>query len=168
MVARGTFREDLFYRLNVVNLHMPSLHERRSDIGALAEHFIKKYSQENGKQGIRLTGDALAQLTNYGWPGNVRELENVIERAVVLAPSHVIDVSHLPSELAPPPVGNDGPQIPGWNLADIERYAILRTLEAAGGSTSRAADVLGISVRKIQYKLQEYGAAPKGSRPILS
>ncbi len=168
MVAKGAFREDLFYRLNVVNLHMPSLGERRSDIGALAEHFIKKYAQENAKQDMRLSAEALSQLRAYSWPGNVRELENVIERAVVLAPGNTIEASHLPSDLTPAPAVAEGPQIPGWTLADIERYAILRTLEAEGGSTSRAADVLGISVRKIQYKLQEYGSSPRGARPVLS
>jgi DNA-binding NtrC family response regulator len=168
MVSLGVFREDLYYRLNVVNLHMPSLADRRSDIGALAEHFIKKYAAENGKQGMNLSPDALALLRAYSWPGNVRELENVIERAVVLAPGEIIEPAHLPSDLTPSRSIQEGPQIPGWTLADIERYAILRTLEAEGGSTSRAADVLGISVRKIQYKLQEYGAAPRGARPVLS
>lgn len=168
MVGRGAFREDLYYRLNVVNLHMPALSDRKSDIAPLAEHFVKKYGQENGKPEMKLSVEALARLTQYRWPGNVRELENVIERAVVMAPGQLLEASYLPPELAPAPEAPQGPQIPGWTLADVERYAILKTLEAAGGSTSRAADVLGISVRKIQYKLQEYGASPKNARPVLS
>ncbi len=168
MVREGRFREDLYYRLNVVNLHIPPLRRRRSDIGALADHFIKKYSAENGRGLMRIAPDALARLMSYTWPGNVRELENVVERAVVLAAGTSIELDHLPPELTPAAEEPDGPQIPGWTLADIERYAIIKTLEAQGGSTSRAAEVLGISVRKIQYKLQEYGASPKSARPVLS
>ncbi len=167
MVDKGTFREDLFYRLNVVNLHMPPLRERASDIAALADHFVKRYAREDAKDVSKLSDGALAQLIGYNWPGNVRELENVIERAVVLATSDTIEQEHLPPELTPMPREPSGPQIPGWSLADIERYAILKTLEMQGGSTSKAADVLGISVRKIQYKLQEYGASPKSERPVL-
>ena len=168
MVRQGLFREDLYYRLNVVNLHIPPLRQRRSDVGPLTEHFVKKYSAENGKPPLRLAPEALSRLTSYAWPGNVRELENVVERAVVLAPGESIELEHLPPELTPAPQEPSGPQIPGWTLADIERFAILKTLEAQGGSTSRAAEVLGISVRKIQYKLQEYGASPKSTRPVLS
>lgn len=167
MVARGTFREDLFYRLNVVNLHMPPLRDRRSDVGPLAKHFVDKYKEENGKPTSKLTDAALTRLIGYAWPGNVRELENVIERAVVLSRTDTIDAEHLPPELTPMPSEPTGPQIPGWSLADIERFAILKTLEAQGGSTSRAAEVLGISVRKIQYKLQEYGSSPKSELPVL-
>ncbi|MEN9578278.1 MAG: hypothetical protein RJA70_1287 [Pseudomonadota bacterium] len=167
MVALGTFREDLFYRLNVVNLHMPPLRERASDVGALAEHFVRKFSQENGKDVSKFSDAALSRLMGYAWPGNVRELENVIERAVVMASGNVIDLEQLPPELVPAAKGSVGPEIPGWSLADIERYAIIKTLELHGGSTSRAAEVLGISVRKIQYKLQEYGSAPKSERPVL-
>lgn len=167
MVEKGLFREDLFYRLNVVNLHMPPLRGRRSDIAPLADHFMRRFAKENAKEVTRFSDAALARLLSYDWPGNIRELENVIERAVVLAHSEIIDVGELPPELKPADREAPGPQIPGWSLADIERYAILKTLEAQGGSTSKAADVLGVSVRKIQYKLQEYGSSPKSDQPVV-
>jgi two-component system response regulator HydG len=166
MVADGRFREDLYYRLNVINVSLPSLRERKTDIPMLALHFLQHFASENGKAVERVSEAALARLVAYHWPGNVRELENVIERAVVLADSGSIEPSHLPPEVVPTP-GSGAPRIPGSSMADIERYAILTTLEAQGGSTSKAADVLGISVRKIQYKLQEYGAAPKSGVPAI-
>jgi DNA-binding NtrC family response regulator len=167
MVERGLFREDLFYRLNVVNLHMPSLRERSSDIAPLADHFMRRFARENDKRVTTFADAALSRLLNYDWPGNIRELENVIERAVVLTDSETIDASHLPPEMTPTSKESPGPRIPGWSLGDIERFAILKTLEDQGGSTSKAADVLGISVRKIQYKLQEYGASPKSEQPVI-
>ena len=166
MVSDGKFREDLFYRLNVINLSLPPLRERPSDVPALAMHFLRRFSEENGKRVDRLSESALTRLAAYAWPGNVRELENVIERAVVLTESGVIEAEHLPPEVVPGPnVG--APPIPGSTMGDIERYVILTTLAAQSGSTSRAADVLGISVRKIQYKLQEYGSAPKSGVPAI-
>jgi DNA-binding NtrC family response regulator len=166
MVSDGKFREDLFYRLNVINLSLPPLRERASDVPALAMHFLRRYSEENGKKVDRLSESALTRLAAYAWPGNVRELENVIERAVVLSESGIIEAEHLPPEVVPGPnVG--APPIPGSTMGDIERYVILTTLAAQSGSTSRAADVLGISVRKIQYKLQEYGSAPKSGVPAI-
>lgn len=167
MVRQGTFREDLYYRLNVVNLHIAPLRERASDVAALCQFFMQKFAKENEKRVQRFSEAALARLVRYSWPGNVRELENVIERAVVLATGDRIETDHLPPELTPVPAEPAGPQIPGWSLADIERYAILKTLEAQGGSTSKAAEILGISVRKIQYKLQEYASSPKSERPVL-
>ncbi len=166
MVAEGRFREDLFYRLNVINIHLPALRERPSDVPALATHFLTRFATENGKRVDSISDAALARLVGYSWPGNVRELENVMERAVVLAENGVIEPSHLPQELLPNVEGGE-PIIPGSSMAEIERYAILTTLEAQGGSTSKAADVLGISVRKIQYKLQEYGNAPKSGVPAV-
>jgi DNA-binding NtrC family response regulator len=168
LVAEGRFREDLFYRLNVVNIRMPSLRERPSDIPALAAHFVRKYSEENNKGVATLSDAALARLARYGWPGNVRELENVIERAVVLTSGDIIDADRLPADLLPSNDQKGGPEIPGWTLAEVERFAILKTVEACGGSTSKAADALGISVRKIQYKLQEYAAAPKSDQPVVT
>jgi two-component system response regulator HydG len=168
MVDEGRFREDLYYRLNVINITLPPLRKRKSDVAALAQHFLKRYASENEKKVERIGDEALAQLVNYPWPGNVRELENVLERAVVLAEGESIEARHLPAELG---AGSDAtgiPAIPGASMAEVERYAILKTLEAQGGSTSKAADVLGISVRKIQYKLQEYGAAPKSHVAAVS
>jgi transcriptional regulator with PAS, ATPase and Fis domain len=116
---------------------------------------------------MALSDASLALLAAYHWPGNVRELENVIERAVVLSEEELVEPRHLPAELCQQSGEDSAPRIPGSPMADIERYAILRTLEAHGGSTSKAADVLGISVRKIQYKLHEYGAAPKSQVPAI-
>jgi DNA-binding NtrC family response regulator len=162
MVAAGKFREDLYYRLNVINLTLPSLRQRPSDVPALAMHFLRRFAAENGKSTKTISDQALSQIASYSWPGNVRELENVMERAVVLADGEVIELSHLPPELGAVTRRNSAPAIPGATMDEIERYAILKTMEAAGGSTGRAAETLGISVRKIQYKLQEYSSAPKG------
>jgi DNA-binding NtrC family response regulator len=161
MVAAGTFREDLFYRLNVINLTLPSLRHRPSDVPALAMHFLKRYAEENAKTVTAITPDALSQLTSYPWPGNVRELENVVERAVVLAEGDTIGLQHLPPELTAASRRSGPPPIPGSTLDELERFAILKTMESVGGATSKAAEILGISVRKIQYKLQEYSSAPK-------
>jgi DNA-binding NtrC family response regulator len=163
MVAAGKFREDLYYRLNVINLGLPSLRQRPSDIPALAMHFLKHYSAENGKTLNGFSDEALTQIANYAWPGNVRELENVVERAVVLCEGDKIESQHLPPELGAASKRSGLPIIPGSTMDELERYAILRTMESVGGSTSKAAEILGISVRKIQYKLQEFSAAPKGT-----
>ena len=167
MVAEGKFREDLFYRLNVINLEMPALRARASDIPLLAGHFLRKYAAENDKQLRGFSGEALEHLTAHSWPGNVRELENVVERAVVLAQSAEITLADLPPQLATAKP-REGIQIPGARMDDIERYAITKTLESTGGSTSRAAEILNISVRKIQYKLHEYESAPKSARAPVS
>jgi DNA-binding NtrC family response regulator len=166
LVAEGKFREDLYYRLNVINVALPSLRDRKSDIPSLAMHFLRRFAEENGKSVDQISDSALSRLVSYGWPGNVRELENVIERAVVMAEDGSVEAAHLPVEVVPSPA-TGAPRIPGSCMTDIERYAILTTLASQGGSTSKAAEVLGISVRKIQYKLQEYGAAPKSGVPAL-
>ena len=168
MVAAGKFREDLYYRLNVINLTLPSLRQRLSDVPALATHFLKRYAAENDKTVTGFTDEALAQIASYPWPGNVRELENVIERAVVLADSEVIELRHLPAELGVTSRRSGPPPIPGATLEELERFAILKTMEAVGGSTSKAAEVLGISVRKIQYKLQEYSNSQKTQTPSVA
>jgi DNA-binding NtrC family response regulator len=155
-IKKGTFREDLFYRLNVVTIELPPLRERKGDIPTLASFFLRRYAAENGKHIETLSDDALATLREYTWPGNVRELENAVERAVVLCDGPVVQKSQLPSSVVPAEDRGAAPPIPGTTIADLERYAILKTLEACGGSTSKAATVLGVSPRKIQYKLHEY------------
>ncbi len=167
-VAEGRFREDLYYRLNVVNIEMPALKDRGSDPALLAEHFLQKYSKENGKELGGFTQAALDRLLSYDWPGNVRELENVVERAVVMARGEDIGLADLPSSLARVGDASGTPPIPGSTLADLERYAILQTLESVAGSTSRAAEILGMSVRKIQYKLHAYSEAPKGDGVVVT
>ena len=159
----GSFREDLYYRLNVIEIHIPPLRERGEDIPVLAHHFLKKFADANGKDVRRISDEALALLLRHPWPGNVRELENAMERAAVLANEPVLTPDHFPTlrgivaDAAPAGTkGGLGVAIPGSSFADIEREAILRTLEAVGGSTSRAASLLQISARKIQYKLKEY------------
>ena len=158
LVDAGRFREDLFYRLNVVSVEIPPLRDRRTDVPTLAAFFLKRYAEENGKAIDGFDEDALEQLENHPWPGNVRELENAIERAVVLCDEPRIGRSHLPVGVAPRPGFEGTPEVPGASLRDLERWAILKTLEGCAGSTSKAAAVLGISTRKIQYKLHEYGA----------
>ncbi|HSC87372.1 MAG TPA: sigma-54 dependent transcriptional regulator [Polyangiaceae bacterium] len=168
MVAAGKFREDLYYRLNVIHLDLPPLRARSSDIPALALHFLARAARENGKTLETIDDDALLALRSYAWPGNVRELENVIERATVLEEGPRLSLRSLPPEISSPDQSNRmGPQIPGSTLEQIERYAIMETLAAVGGSTTKAAEALGISVRTIQYRLQQYGAAPKSGSPVL-
>jgi DNA-binding NtrC family response regulator len=156
LIAEGRFREDLFYRLNVVSLEIPPLRDRSEDVAPLAMFFLGRYAEENGKRIDGFEEEALGLLAGYGWPGNVRELENVIERAVVLCDELRIGRRQLPISIAPKPEMQGTPRIPGSSIDEIERFAILKTLEMCGGSTSKAAAVLGISSRKIQYKLHEY------------
>jgi two-component system, NtrC family, response regulator len=162
-LAEGTFREDLYYRLNVIELHIPPLRERPGDIPVLATHFLKRYADQNGKDVRGFTDEALALLLRHPWPGNVRELENAVERAVVLSTEPMLGPQYFPTlrRVGGDPAGTAGETgrgvaIPGSTMAELEREAILRTLEAVGGSTSRAAELLQISARKIQYKLKEY------------
>jgi DNA-binding NtrC family response regulator len=156
LVAEGSFREDLYYRLNVVAIEMPPLRARPSDIPMLASHFLAKYTRENGKSLIGFHDGALERMVRYEWPGNVRELENAVERAVVVSRGEQIRAEDLSSSIAPRPAPEGSPAIPGATMADIERYAIVKTLELTGGATARAAEILGISPRTIQYRLQEY------------
>ncbi|MCP3137710.1 sigma-54-dependent transcriptional regulator [Pyxidicoccus xibeiensis] len=158
-VKAGRFREDLYYRLNVVSVTLPPLRERKSDIPALVNHFVEKYGEAYGKQVRGLAPGTLQALLSHDWPGNIRELENAIERAVVLVQGQELTADDLPPVLRGPRPNDASTHalIPGATLAAIEREAILRTLEMVRGSTSRAAEVLGISVRKIQYRLKEYG-----------
>ena len=161
-LAEGTFREDLYYRLNVIEVHIPSLRERPGDIPVLATHFLKRFADQNGKDVRAFSDDALALLLRHPWPGNVRELENAVERAVVLATEPVLGPAYFPtlrrvSEAGEATAGKGSRvSIPGSTMAELEKEAILRTMEAVGGSTARAAELLQISARKIQYKLKEY------------
>jgi two-component system, NtrC family, response regulator HydG len=158
-VQQGRFREDLFYRLNVVHIDMPPLRVRGGDTLALAQHFLRKFALENHRRIEGFTEKARAKLIAHRWPGNVRALENAIERAVVLSSETVIDEADLPFEATPDSLG--ALRIPGSTMAEIERYAITKTLESTDGSTARAAELLDISVRTIQYRLHEYGNTKK-------
>jgi DNA-binding NtrC family response regulator len=154
-VRERRFREDLYYRLNVVHVEMPPLRLRGNDVLVLAEHFLRKFARENQRQVQGLSPAARAKVLAHRWPGNVRELENAMERALVFTTGEVVEADALPFEAIP--VGSDGVRIPGATLAEIEKFAILSTLDAVDGSTSRAAEILDISVRTIQYRLHEYG-----------
>jgi DNA-binding NtrC family response regulator len=168
-VAKGRFREDLFYRLNVVSLEMPPLRDRRTDIPALARFFLDRFAKANNKKIEDFLPQTLELLVNHDWPGNVRELENAIERGVVLAPGSQIEARHLPTTIRPSaavaPAGM--PAIPGATMSELERYAILETMKATGGSTSKAAEMLGISARTIQYRLHEYNDAPRSDTAVV-
>jgi DNA-binding NtrC family response regulator len=157
-VAAGGFRQDLYYRLNVVNIEMPPLRARPSDLLPLANHFLHRFATENGRNVEELSEDAIERILGYRWPGNVRELENVIERSVILCDGKTLTAKHLPAGLGVVPKG--AARIPGSTLGEIERHAILTTLDACGGRTNAAARMLDISVRNIQYKLRAYGVPP--------
>ena len=166
-VKAGRFREDLYYRLHVVTIDMPALRVRKTDIPVLAKFFLDRYAKENAKEIAGFTSPTLDLLTSYDWPGNVRELENAIERAAVLAKGPYVDPSQLPANIRPV-LGTPGaPMIPGSTMAELERFAILKTLEACGGSTSKAAKMLEISTRTIQYRLHQYNDAPRSSVPSV-
>lgn len=161
LVDEGRFREDLYYRLKVVQLDVPPLRVRRSDIPLLAQSFLRTYARENERPVTGFTQRALQQLMVYPWPGNVRELENAIERAVVMCASESVDIGDLPSfATSNVDEGSVLALIPGITMAELERMAILRTLDAVDGSTARAAEILGISQRKIQYRVKEWGYHP--------
>ncbi len=174
-VRAGRFREDLYYRLNVVAIEMPPLRDRLTDLPLLAQHFLHRFAVANQKQITGISAAAMNAMNHHRWPGNVRELENMIERAVVMTKGSTIELGDLPallSELvqssASDAAGNAMPPIPGAKLADIEKYAIMETLKATGGSTSKTAEMLGVGVRTIQYRLHEYSSAPRSSEPVVA
>jgi len=153
LIKNGNFREDLYYRLNVINVSIPPLRERKEDIAGLAEHFLKKYAQKLSKSIAGFTAEALELLTGYKWPGNVRELENVIERAVILCESDQIGAEDLSissySAVAEMSVNP--------SLEEMEKNYILRVLKEAGGNQSRASQLLGIDRKTLYLKLKKYG-----------
>ena len=168
LVKAGRFREDLYYRLGVVSLRTPSLRERRDDIPLLAMHFLRRAAARALKPVLGFSERTLGVMLGSDWPGNIRQLENCVERAVVMCRGAEIEPRDLPRELMTRTRGDDAaPVIPGASLRELERFAILRTLEHVGGSTSKAAKILGISPRKIQYRLNEYRATPQSGVPAV-
>lgn len=157
-VRERRFREDLFYRLNVITIHMPALRERGDDVPALAAHFLARYAARNRKAVEGFSPDAMAALTAWDWPGNIRELEHAVERAVVLAPGRQIGIEHLADEIraaagAATAAETPGVRIPvGTTLEEAERLLISETLRVTGGNKVRAAGLLGISSRTIYRK----------------
>ena len=153
LVQQGAFREDLYYRLNVITIHLPPLRKRAEDIPLLARHFLRLYAEENGKVISEIAPGAMERLIDYRWPGNVRELENAIERAVVLSPGETIDLELLPPAVRSPngtaPAAANGPPpdlgTSFWDsVSAYERQLIVRALHAAGGVQKRAAEILQV------------------------
>ncbi len=172
-VAKGVFRDDLYYRLNVFPLEIPPLRKRREDIPLLARHFLIRHQKVTGRSGFTLSDAALAELTTYDWPGNIRELGNVVQRAMILAPDEIIGPQHLMlpraefTDAMPPDTSSllghssacssGSPSEPG--LKDIERDTILSTLRRMGGSRRKAAEALVMSERTLRHKLKQYREA---------
>ena len=152
-IENKTFREDLFYRLNVFPIEIPPLRERREDILPLAEYFLRNLSARMGKKHYVFSEEARALLSGYTWPGNARELANAVERALIIAQSGVIEGEDLPLKMDASLSGSDRPGL----LAEVEKKAILDTLSRCGGDRRAASDELGISLRTLQYRLKEYG-----------
>ncbi|ERP31977.1 sigma-54-dependent transcriptional regulator [Chitinivibrio alkaliphilus] len=152
-VSEGTFREDLYYRINVFHFTLPPLRERKEDIEALAEHFITKYNEENGLSVTGLSSGAAAELLGHSWPGNIRELENAIERAVVLTGQGTIEPETL--LLRKSPQEKSG-LTPGMTVAQAERELIFKTLDFCNNNKTKTAELLDISIRTLRNKLKEY------------
>ncbi len=157
MVESGEFREDLYYRLNVVSIQLPPLRERRTDIPALAEHFRKKYSERHGKNVTAISREAMDQLMKYDYPGNVRELENMIEQAVVLSRDDVIARADLPGIAAGNKNYDDQAGLFQERVEAFEKNMIVDALRKSHGIQTRAAELLGISERHLRYKIKKYG-----------
>jgi DNA-binding NtrC family response regulator len=165
-VRAGEFREDLLYRLNVVSLRIPSLRERKSDIPALARHFVDKYAKANGRTSLRLTPAAIDEAMAYRWPGNVRELENAVHRAVLLARGDAIEPDdlrpngftavHARDDVATRAAQAAARALVGRTVAEVEQDLILETLTHCLGNRTHAARILGISIRTLRNKLNEY------------
>jgi DNA-binding NtrC family response regulator len=157
MVAEGKFQEDLFYRLNVIPIELPPLRERREDIPALVEHFLRKHAQRTGRRVDRIDDAVLAALQQYDWPGNVRELENTIERAVVLSTGPVITARSISVLGAAAPQSSGLPSLKlRQNIEWVEKETIRRALESARGVKKDAAELMGISQRALSYYLAKY------------
>ena len=163
LIREKRFREDLFYRLQVIPIRTPPLRERREDIPLLADHFLRKFNEEMGKNVAKIAEPALALLTRHSWPGNVRELENLIERAVALEATAAILPERLPESLRDSVRPERSPAAdiqPGFSLDDhllgIERDLLSKALELASGDRSKAAELLGVTPRSLRYLIQKH------------
>lgn len=169
LVSAGAFREDLFYRLNVIRLTIPPLRRRAGDIPLLADFFCKRYAKESGKDGIGCSSAALERLCLHHWPGNVRELENTVQRAIALCVGNAIEEEDLflsqisASEEKPAAIPPDPPGA-GTSMREMERQLISKTLESTGGNRTHAAKILGISLRTLRNKLNEFGLQDRPAR----
>jgi two-component system response regulator PilR (NtrC family) len=169
-IQKGTFREDLFYRINVIPIALPALRQRKEDIPLLAEHFIRKYSSHLKIPEKKVSSEAMRALEKYSWPGNVRELENVIERTLALEPSDVLTTRSLPEVvLVGEPFATDIYELPSEgldlekHLENIGKYLMLRALERTNGVQTQAADLLKMSFRSFRYYAKKYELITKGS-----
>jgi DNA-binding NtrC family response regulator len=161
-VARGEFRQDLYYRLKVIAVRMPALREHPEDVELVADHFVNRFAREFKKPAKRLSSEAVDLLRQYDWPGNVRELRNVIERIVILEAELVITAQHLPAEIragGQRPGGNWAVGLPpdGVTLEDVERQLVMQAMERAGNNQTRAAELLGIERDALRRRLVKYG-----------
>ncbi len=158
-LEQGAFREDLYYRLNVVPINIPPLRERKEDISFLVEHFLAKYSEETGARIQGLTPAALRKLSNYHWPGNVRELENILQRGMVLAKGPWIDASDIELDVSAPVTDSGQAPLlpPGLTLEQYEQDLIREALRRAGGNKSQAARLLGLTRNALRYRLTQMG-----------
>lgn len=158
-VASGNFREDLYFRLNVVNIHLPALRERKGDLPALAQMYLDKYAEVNGVPKKKLSKEALAKINNSSWRGNVRELENAMHRAILIAVEDEVDADsiHISDDPAPAAKADTPATGAGGTIADMERQMIINTLDHTLGNRTAAAKILGISIRTLRNKLKEYG-----------
>ncbi|MGH7917833.1 MAG: sigma 54-interacting transcriptional regulator, partial [Candidatus Binataceae bacterium] len=158
-LREGKFREDLYYRLNVFSIELPSLAERAEDIPALVEHLLREIDMPAEKNIAGVEGDCLEVLKNYRWPGNVRQLRNVIERALIIAQGPLITVADLPADLKRTGATSANLELKlGMSLDEVERELILRTIDYAGGNKSRAAEILGVSLKTLYNRLERYHA----------
>ena len=162
MVRLGQFREDLYYRLNVIPLEIPPLRDRPRDIDSLARFFVEVSSHMNGLALKRLSSEALIKLTQWSWPGNVRELENVIERSLLLCSGEEITADGIAINGFKPREVVVHDFQPGMTISEVEQKLIMKTLEYTGQNRTQAARLLGISIRTLRNKLHEYGVAPAG------
>ena len=159
-VKANRFREDLYYRINVVNLNVPSLRDRREDIPLLVDFFLKRYAKKNHRNLKGFTPKAMDLLMRYDWPGNIRELENVVERSVIMMRGDFITPDEFPGvlkSLDPEYEQISAEMLSGKSLKEMEKAMIMRTLQETGGNRTHAAEILGISRRTLQLKLKEYG-----------
>jgi DNA-binding NtrC family response regulator len=157
LVAAGTFRSDLYYRLNVLTIHLPPLRERREDIPLLIEYFLSESARRHGLQPPTLAPELLHYLESYEWPGNIRQLRNALENMIVMGRDTTLTLNDLPSYFSGSPIAQAVNTATDANLQDLERIAILSALDRCQGNRTRAADVLGISVRTLQRKLKQWG-----------
>ena len=160
-LEQGAFREDLYYRLNVVPIDLPPLRERKQDIPALAQHFLERYAEDTGNRVRGLTSGAIEKLESYHWPGNVRELENIIQRAMVLAPGEIIEAEDIrldnKGKAVTAPAGEIGFLPAGMTLDEFEQELIREAMRRSDDNKSQAARLLGLTRNALRYRLSQMG-----------